>query len=98
MEQIKNIPIDLLKPHPKNPRQELRGLCELEASIREKGVLQNLTVVRNKGAMGEWSGTFTVVIGHRRLAAAKEAGLIELPCAIVDMIVYIQVELLSEPI
>lgn len=85
MEQIKNIPIDLLKPHPKNPRQELRGLAELEASIREKGVLQNLTVVRNKGALGEWSGTFTVVIGHRRLAAAKEAGLIELPCAIVDM-------------
>jgi ParB family chromosome partitioning protein len=85
MEQIKNIPIDLLKPHPKNPRQELRGLCELEASIREKGVLQNLTVVRNKGALGEWNGTFTVVIGHRRLAAAKEAGLIELPCAIVDM-------------
>lgn len=85
MEQIKNIPIDLLKPHPKNPRQELRGLVELEASIREKGVLQNLTVVRNKGALGEWDGTFTVVIGHRRLAAAKEAGLIELPCAIVDM-------------
>lgn len=85
MEQIKNIPIDLLKPHPKNPRQELRGLAELEASIREKGVLQNLTVVRNKGALGEWSGTFTVVIGHRRLAAAKEAGLYELPCAIVDM-------------
>lgn len=85
MEQIKNIPIDLLKPHPKNPRQELRGLAELEASIREKGVLQNLTVVRNKGALGEWSGTFTVVIGHRRLAAAKEAGLIDLPCAIVDM-------------
>lgn len=85
MEQIKNIPIDLLKPHPKNPRQELRGLVELEASIREKGVLQNLTVVRNKGALGEWNGTFTVVIGHRRLAAAKEAGLIEVPCAIVEM-------------
>lgn len=85
MEQIKNIPIDLLKPHPKNPRQELRGLVELEASIREKGILQNLTVVRNKGALGVWDGTFTVVIGHRRLAAAREAGLMELPCAIVDM-------------
>lgn len=85
MEQIKNIPIDLLKPHPKNPRQELRGLAELEASIREKGVLQNLTVVRNKGALGEWSGTFTVVIGHRRLAVAKEAGLIELPCVIAEL-------------
>lgn len=85
MEQIKNIPIDLLKPHPKNPRRELRGLCELEASIREKGILQNLTVVKNKGELGVWNGTFTVIIGHRRLAAAKEAGLIELPCAIVEM-------------
>ena len=28
---------------------------------------------------------YTVVIGHRRLAAAKEAGLEELPCAISDM-------------
>lgn len=28
---------------------------------------------------------FTVIIGHRRLAAAKAAGLTELPCAIVEM-------------
>lgn len=30
-------------------------------------------------------GIYTVVIGHRRLAAAKLAGLTELPCAIVEM-------------
>lgn len=33
----------------------------------------------------EDTGRYTVVIGHRRLAAAKLAGLKELPCVIVDM-------------
>lgn len=33
----------------------------------------------------ESKGNFTVVIGHRRLAAAKLAGLTEVPCVISDM-------------
>lgn len=33
----------------------------------------------------ESDGSYTVIIGHRRLAAAKMAGLNEVPCAIVDM-------------
>lgn len=32
----------------------------------------------------DWT-EFTVIIGHRRLAAAKQAGLTELPCAVVEM-------------
>ena len=32
----------------------------------------------------DWT-EFTVIIGHRRLAAAKQAGLTELPCAVVKM-------------
>ncbi len=84
MERIINIPINLLEPHPKNPRQELGDLSELSASIKEKGILQNLTVVKKKQD-GNWYGMYTIIIGHRRCAAAKEAGLKELPCAVVEM-------------
>ena len=78
MEKIVYIAIDKLNPHPQNPRKELGDLTELAASIKEKGVLQNLTVVPDGDA-------YTVVIGHRRHAAAKLAGLTELPCVIADM-------------
>lgn len=40
------IPIDELYPHPDNPRKDLGDLSELSDSIKAKGVLQNLTVVR----------------------------------------------------
>lgn len=80
------VPIEKLSPHQDNPRKDLGDLTELADSIKENGVLQNLTIVR---CVGEITGTpldcFTVIIGHRRLAAAKLAGLKELPCVIVDM-------------
>lgn len=84
MERITNIPISLLEAHPKNPRQELGDLSELSASIKEKGILQNLTVVKKKQD-GNWYGMYTIIIGHRRCAATKEAGIKELPCAVVEM-------------
>ena len=36
---------DKLTPHPDNPRKDLGDLAELTESIREHGVMQNLTVV-----------------------------------------------------
>lgn len=56
-------------------------LRELVASIKESGVMQNLTVVPcGDGTEGYW-----VVIGNRRMEASKAAGLKELPCIISDM-------------
>lgn len=78
MEKIVYIATDKLNPHPQNPRKDLGDLTELAASIKEKGVMQNLTVVPDGDA-------FTVVIGHRRLAAAKLAGLTKLPCVLADL-------------
>ena len=75
------LPIDKLIPHKNNPRKELGDLTELADSIKVKGVLQNLTVVPDKKNPDQ----YIIVIGHRRCAAAKIAGLTELPCAIVDM-------------
>lgn len=40
------LPIDELYPHPDNPRKELGDLTELAESIKIKGVMQNLTVVK----------------------------------------------------
>lgn len=79
MDNIEMIPTYELFAHPQNPRKELGDLDELVDSIKANGVLQNLTVVPRDG------GGYTVIIGHRRLAAARRAGLTELPCAIVFM-------------
>lgn len=79
MSEMVFIPVERLVPHPDNPRKDLGDLTELAASIKENGILQNLTVVP------EFEDRFTVIIGHRRLAAAKLAGLTELPCVIVEM-------------
>ena len=75
------LPIEKLIPHKHNPRKDLGDLTELADSIKVKGVLQNLTVVPDKKTPDQ----YIIVIGHRRCAAAKLAGLTELPCAIVEM-------------
>lgn len=45
MQKIVYIGVEDLHPHPDNPRKDLGDLTELAASIKAKGVLQNLTVV-----------------------------------------------------
>ena len=74
------IPCSSLFPHKDNPRKDLGDISELASSIKEKGVMQNLTVIP-----GTKDDTYTVIIGHRRLAAAKAAGLETVPCVIVEM-------------
>ena len=75
------ISVEDIFPHPDNPRKDLGDLTELADSIRENGIMQNLTVVPDDS----FDGLYTVVIGHRRLAAAKIAGLLEVPCVIAEM-------------
>ncbi|MGM9551941.1 MAG: ParB/RepB/Spo0J family partition protein [Clostridia bacterium] len=76
--EIEMIAVERIRPHPDNPRKDLGDLSELSASIKEKGIYQNLTVV--PGSFG-----YTCIIGHRRLAAAKLAGLTEVPCIVRSM-------------
>lgn len=75
---MENILISKLSPHPDNPRKSLGDLSELTESIRTFGVLQNLTVVPDEAGEG-----YVVICGHRRLQAAKDAGLKELPCQVI---------------
>ena len=79
--KLQMIQVEKLHPHPDNPRKVIGDVSELAESIKANGILQNLTVVPMND---DWT-EFTVIIGHRRLAAAKQAGLTELPCAIVEM-------------
>lgn len=81
MKEIVWIDIKAIYPHPDNPRKELGTLTELTESIKKNGIMQNLTVVPH----AEKDGKFTVVIGHRRLAAARAAGLKTVPCIVSDM-------------
>lgn len=88
--QLTYISVDKLYPHPYNPRKDVGDVSELAESIKANGILQNLTVVPMKlvdpdAIVKLGDGCYTVIIGHRRLAAAKLAGLKELPCVVVDM-------------
>lgn len=67
-----------LHPHPDNPRKDLGDLEELRESIREHGVMQNLTVI----PVDDNFEDFTILIGHRRFAAS-EGILDKLPCVVV---------------
>lgn len=78
--QIVYLDVRSLVAHPDNPRKDLGDLTELAESIRVKGVMQNLTVVPMDG--GE---NFRIVIGHRRAAAARKAGVETVPCVISEM-------------
>ncbi len=81
MNNIELIAIEELQHHPNNPRKDFGDLTELAESIKTNGIMQNLTVVRSD----DGTGLYDVIIGNRRLEAAKLAGLEELPCAVVEL-------------
>lgn len=74
---LKYIDIEKIYPNIDNPRQELGDLTELIDSVKENGVMQNLTVFQ-KG------DKFIILMGHRRYAAAKAAGIKRLYCTLIE--------------
>lgn len=80
VEGIVTIGLEHIHPHPNNPRKELGDLTELVKSIEKNGIMQNLTVIPQEGKSGE----YITIIGHRRSAAAKMAGITEVPCRVVE--------------
>lgn len=77
---VVEIKLEQLKIHPKNVRKEYEGIEELAQSIKENGIMQNLTVVPDP----EDAGKYFVVIGNRRLTAARQAGIETAPCVIIE--------------
>lgn len=80
--QIVYIDVEKLHPHEQNPRKNIGDVTELADSIKVRGIMQNLTVVPTH-EYGE--NEYKVIIGHRRLAAAKQIGMKHLPCVITEM-------------
>ncbi|NDD60488.1 MAG: ParB/RepB/Spo0J family partition protein [Actinobacteria bacterium] len=75
-----SVPIHSIRPNPKQPRTVFddESLKELSASIKEIGILQP-PVVRRVSA-----DTYELIMGERRLRAAKLAGLVTIPVIIRD--------------
>ncbi|WP_372699390.1 ParB/RepB/Spo0J family partition protein [Arthrobacter sp. JSM 101049] len=75
---FEDMQIEKLRNHDGNIRAEVGDIDELADSIRAQGILQPLTVAPHPTLEGD----YTVIAGHRRLAAAKRAGLSYLPVVI----------------
>ncbi len=69
-----SVSIDLVSPNPNQPRRHFDsdGLDELAASMGELGVLQPLLVRRTDDG-------YELIAGERRLRAARQAGLLQVP-------------------
>lgn len=69
--------------NPNNPRKDVGDVTELADSIKEQGLQQALVVTPDHEEHGE--RLFRVVIGHRRLAACKLAGIERVPCIVREL-------------
>ena len=77
-EGLREIPLDLIGPNPRQPRRvfDQSAIAELAESIAARGVLQPV-VVRPLS-----DGAYELLAGERRLRAARSAGLEEIPAVV----------------
>ncbi|ACG79929.1 chromosome partitioning protein ParB [Phenylobacterium zucineum HLK1] len=77
---VREIPIELIHRNPDQPRVHFAEaeLAELEASIRDKGVLQPILVRPSPKAPGEYE----IVAGERRWRATQRSGLRTIPALV----------------
>jgi ParB family chromosome partitioning protein len=79
-EGLREIPLELIEPNPRQPRRvfDQAAIAELAESITARGVLQPVVVSKLPG------GRYELVAGERRLRAAKVAGLDAIPAMVRD--------------
>lgn len=74
--KIELVNVDLIDSSPHNiPGRDKLEIDELAESIRARGLMNPLTLAAN-------NGRFTVIAGHRRLAAIRKIGLKQAPATI----------------
>ncbi len=77
--ELIEVEISQVTPNPYQPRGDFGDdMDELVASIREKGILQPVVVCRE-------GDSYQLVVGERRLKAAKMAGLFRIPALLVEL-------------
>lgn len=79
-DELIRLPVDAISPNRFQPRREFDDarITELADSIREQGIVQPLVVrQRDEG--------YELVIGERRLRAAREIGLTSVPCILAEL-------------
>ena len=82
--EVKEVPLILINISSLNTRKDLgagtedAGLADLALSIKEKGLLNPITVLKRD------NGTYDLIIGQRRFLACKQLGLETIPAIIRD--------------
>lgn len=82
---IENLQVDDLHANPNNPRKQVGDIDELASSIRSQGIKQPLLVTPTGETDIYGHKQYRVVIGHRRLAAARQSGLSTVPAIVEEM-------------
>jgi ParB family chromosome partitioning protein len=79
----RRVPIEFLKPNPRNPRRIFaeHELNELSASIRERGIIQPILVRTARGA----ADSYEIIAGERRWRAAQRAGVHVVPIIVLEV-------------
>jgi ParB family chromosome partitioning protein len=79
-QRIRWVPVDEVRTNPHQPREvfDPAALTELSDSIRRHGVLSPLVARRE-------DGRYVLIAGERRLRAAAQAGLTEVPVLVRDL-------------
>jgi ParB family transcriptional regulator, chromosome partitioning protein len=77
---LRELPVELIKPNPKQPRTKFdpEALAGLAASIESSGVVQPLLVRPLR------DGGYELIAGERRWRAAQQAGLERVPAVVRD--------------
>lgn len=86
-ESIFEIEVKKIKANPYQPRHEMdqQALKDLSSSIKQHGILQPLIVTKNVKETGRGQDVeYQLIAGHRRLEAAKMAGLPHVPAIVRD--------------
>ncbi|MBV8926994.1 MAG: ParB/RepB/Spo0J family partition protein [Bradyrhizobium sp.] len=79
----RKVPIEFLKPNPRNPRRAFAEteLAELAGSIKAHGLIQPIVVRPVKGTHDRYE----IIAGERRWRASQAAGLHEVPIVPLDV-------------